>query len=558
MPQGVTDLAIGLAGAVGGVATQSIALAAPFAGDMARKSAVTPMAPPPPERASESRQERAERLASILVKVVENRLTGRAAGGARPLEELLAGALSVADPGVIAALARGPRRAKITVDVAGRIVRVELLDAAKPGDPADLAWRMQRALRTLTLAGSRGGYVVVTVGAIDVARGFSPALGLGRGAEAPRLHDPRSASATPTSCCYHRRMHKPPTIALFASLALAVAILVPLAAMQSPSPSKPALERPGENHIRNIRQLTNGGENAEAYFSFDGRKLIFQSTAGHACDQIYTMNVDGLDRRLVSTGKGRTTCSYFYPDGRSILYASTHKGGDACPPVPSFDQGYVWPVYDTYDIYRANPDGSNLVPLTTTPGYDAEATIAKRRAGGVHQRARRRHGDLLDERGRFGRSPADEQAGARWRSVLLRGRLADRVPGPPRARARARRLPDVVEEGALEADLARDLRDEPGRQRDAAGHEPQVGELRAVLHARRQADHLLVELRGPQAAELRPLPRERGRDRDSSASRTTTRSTASRCSRPTAARWSLPPTATRRRKGRRTCSWRSG
>jgi TolB protein len=123
--------------------------------------------------------------------------------------------------------------------------------------------------------------------------------------------------------------------------------------------------------------LTIGGENAEAYFSFDGGKLIFQSTAGHACDQIYTMNVDGSDRRLVSTGKGRTTCSFFYPDGKSILYASTHKGGDACPPTPSFDQGYVWPIYDTYDIYRADPDGSNLVPLTATPGYDAEATIAR-------------------------------------------------------------------------------------------------------------------------------------------------------------------------------------
>jgi TolB protein len=161
------------------------------------------------------------------------------------------------------------------------------------------------------------------------------------------------------------------------SLALATALLVPLGAEQAPAPTA-SLDRPAEKHIRRVRQLTNGGENAEAYFSFDGRKLIFQSTAGgHGCDQIFTMNTDGSDRRLVSTGKGRTTCSYFYPDGKSILYASTHKGGDACPPSPSFDQGYVWPVYDTYDIYRANPDGSNPTPLTTTPGYDAEATIAK-------------------------------------------------------------------------------------------------------------------------------------------------------------------------------------
>jgi Tol biopolymer transport system component len=172
-------------------------------------------------------------------------------------------------------------------------------------------------------------------------------------------------------------MIKPPVIALFGSLALAAAIFAPLAATQASAPAaKAPLERPGEKHLRNVRQLTDGGENAEAYFSFDGKKLIFQSTAGHSCDQIFTMNVDGSDRRLVSTGKGRTTCSYFYPDGQSILYGSTHRGGDACPPTPSFDQGYVWPIYDTYDIYRASPDGSNPVPLTTTPGYDAEATIA--------------------------------------------------------------------------------------------------------------------------------------------------------------------------------------
>jgi TolB protein len=170
-------------------------------------------------------------------------------------------------------------------------------------------------------------------------------------------------------------MTKPPYLALIAPLAVAVALLIPLRASQAPAPT--AVAPPGEKHLRNIRQLTNGSENAEAYFSFDGKKLIFQSTAGRACDQIYTMNVDGSDRKLVSTGKGRTTCSFYYPDGKSILYASTHGGGDACPPLPSSDQGYVWPVYDSYDIYRANPDGSNLVPLTTTPGYDAEATIAK-------------------------------------------------------------------------------------------------------------------------------------------------------------------------------------
>jgi Tol biopolymer transport system component len=141
--------------------------------------------------------------------------------------------------------------------------------------------------------------------------------------------------------------------------------------------SSTPLALPQERHLRNVKQLTFEGENAEAYFSFDGSHLIFQSTAGHGCDQIYTMAIDGSDRRLVSTGKGRTTCSFYYPDGKSILYASTHLGGDACPAVPSRDQGYVWPIYDTYDIFRANTDGSNLRRLTTTAGYDAEATIAK-------------------------------------------------------------------------------------------------------------------------------------------------------------------------------------
>jgi Tol biopolymer transport system component len=136
-------------------------------------------------------------------------------------------------------------------------------------------------------------------------------------------------------------------------------------------------QAPAEKHLRNIRQLTFGGENAEAYFSPDGTRLIFQSTReGHGCDQIYTMKIDGSDLHRVSTGTGRTTCGYFYPGGKEILFASTHQSGEACPPKPSYDRGYVWPIYDGYDIYRGNADGSNLRPLTRTPGYDAEATIA--------------------------------------------------------------------------------------------------------------------------------------------------------------------------------------
>jgi Tol biopolymer transport system component len=123
--------------------------------------------------------------------------------------------------------------------------------------------------------------------------------------------------------------------------------------------------------------LTDGGENAEAYFSFDGGTLVFQSTRPpYGCDQIFTLGVEGGDARLVSTGTGRTTCAYLYPDGEHVLYASTHQGDEACPPVPDHSQGYVWPLYPDYDIYRARLDGSDVVNLTSSPGYDAEATIS--------------------------------------------------------------------------------------------------------------------------------------------------------------------------------------
>src|SRR5256885_2082468 len=141
-------------------------------------------------------------------------------------------------------------------------------------------------------------------------------------------------------------------------------------------PQTSDLALPQEKHLRNVKQLSFGGENAEAYFSADGRKLIFQSTReGHKCDQIYTMNVDGSDVKLVSSGDGTTTCSYFFPNGKRVLYSSTQLGGKLCPPRPDRSQGYVWAVYDTVEIFTANPDGSNLKRLTTTPGYDAETTI---------------------------------------------------------------------------------------------------------------------------------------------------------------------------------------
>lgn len=136
------------------------------------------------------------------------------------------------------------------------------------------------------------------------------------------------------------------------------------------------LIRPGETHFQALYQITNGGENAEAYFSWDDSQLILQITGlGHDCDQIYTLPVRGGTPRRVSTGTGRTTCAYFFPGDTKILFSSTHLAGPECPPVPDYSRGYVWPLYDAYDIFVANPDGSDLTQLTATPGYDAEATI---------------------------------------------------------------------------------------------------------------------------------------------------------------------------------------
>jgi len=134
---------------------------------------------------------------------------------------------------------------------------------------------------------------------------------------------------------------------------------------------------PEERRFASLRQLTFEGENAEAYFDSDGERLIFQRRhAGeYECDQIFTVGIDGGSRTLVSTGRGRTTCSYFFPAGDRILYSSTHLKGETCPAPPDMSRGYVWALYD-FDIFTAKPDGSGLEVLFQSPGYDAEATIA--------------------------------------------------------------------------------------------------------------------------------------------------------------------------------------
>ena len=137
------------------------------------------------------------------------------------------------------------------------------------------------------------------------------------------------------------------------------------------------LHDPREERLSEVRQLTFGGENAEAYWSPSGSELIFQSTrAPSECDQIFRMPIsDPAAISLVSTGQGRTTCGYFAADGERIIYSSTHASNAQCPIPPDRSHGYVWPIYDTYEIYSAGLDGSDLVPLTDTDTYDAEATV---------------------------------------------------------------------------------------------------------------------------------------------------------------------------------------
>jgi len=141
-----------------------------------------------------------------------------------------------------------------------------------------------------------------------------------------------------------------------------------------------------EKHLANIKQLTNGGDNAEAYFSFDNSMIVFQAKNPDwdaPCDQIYYFsfaddNMIGKVPQLLSEGLGRTTCSYFMPGDKTVLYASTRSGSDNCPPDPERreDGKYVWPIYPDFDIYTANLKGEVVDTLVSGPGYDAEATVS--------------------------------------------------------------------------------------------------------------------------------------------------------------------------------------
>ncbi|HTY05773.1 MAG TPA: hypothetical protein VMC86_04585 [Gemmatimonadales bacterium] len=148
-----------------------------------------------------------------------------------------------------------------------------------------------------------------------------------------------------------------------------------LAALFQAASAPPPL---AERHLAHPRQLTHGGQNAEAYYSHDGSRLIFQhtpppDTAG--CDQEFIVNVDGSGLHRVSDGLGRTTCGWFFAGDTRVFYSSTEAQGPACPPRPDYSHGYVWALYD-YDIYASDPDGSHKVRLTANKGYDAEGTLS--------------------------------------------------------------------------------------------------------------------------------------------------------------------------------------
>ncbi len=157
---------------------------------------------------------------------------------------------------------------------------------------------------------------------------------------------------------------------------------------QTSKSNSDSLIYPEEVHFKNMKQLTFGGENAEAYWSFDDSKLIFQATNekwGQSCDQIYIIDTNNYNLnietpKMVSLGQGRTTCSYFMPGDTTIIYASTHLQDAKCPHVPErrVDGKYVWPIYDSYDIFIADLDGNIVKRLTDHEGYDAEATVSPR------------------------------------------------------------------------------------------------------------------------------------------------------------------------------------
>ncbi|MCU0726069.1 MAG: M28 family peptidase [Planctomycetes bacterium] len=180
----------------------------------------------------------------------------------------------------------------------------------------------------------------------------------------------------------YRRMNSPddrPELVDPAKVARIAAAAALVAVDRAPEPPRLATVHPGEErYLKNIRMLTSGGENAEAYFPAEDDRLVFQSKRGGLrADQIFTMNLDGTDLRLLSRGGGATTCSYLFPGSKRVVYATTALSGEEPPPPPEMSRGYVWKLHPEFEIVTHDLDGGNFLRLTDSPGYDAEATISR-------------------------------------------------------------------------------------------------------------------------------------------------------------------------------------
>lgn len=170
--------------------------------------------------------------------------------------------------------------------------------------------------------------------------------------------------------------------------------VAPLPATQDVGlPPRESLVVPGEKHLGNVRRLTTSGENAEGYFNWAGDRISYQATVGaRKCDQIYVLDLLTGSRKLVSAGTGRTTCAFFMPDDRQVIFASTHGASDDCLPPADFSKGYVWKIYPEFDLYIRDLDTWELRPIAVAPGYDAEAVVSPR--GDKIVFTSRRNGDL--------------------------------------------------------------------------------------------------------------------------------------------------------------------
>lgn len=235
-----------------------------------------------------------------------------------------------------------------------------LLSGVRPGGPADRA-------------GVRGGDRLIQLGEWQIANLYDMTYALQdhRPGEVVRLIVRRDGEPVTLSATVGSRAATPPEDEHHGSAATS---------MPSWSPSAgtpvPHLLDPAETHLSDLRQLTFGGENAEGYFSPDGRRLVFQATPpGAECDQQYIIDLDSGEITTLSSGRGRTTCGYYaYPDGERLIYATTEHVDEQCPAPPDRSQGYVWPLYDFDLVWQSTPE-SPAEPFLPTPAYDAEATV---------------------------------------------------------------------------------------------------------------------------------------------------------------------------------------